>query len=43
MLEELFDHLPETAFFLKDAQGRYVAVNHSLVERCGVRSKRELI
>lgn len=43
MLEEIFDHLPETAFFLKDAQGRYVAVNESLVERCGLRSKEELI
>jgi PAS domain S-box-containing protein len=43
ILEQLFDHLPDTAFFLKDAQGRYVAVNQSLVERCGLRSKRELI
>lgn len=43
MLEQLFDHLPETAFFLKDAKGRYVAVNESLVERCGLRSKEDLI
>ena len=43
ILEQLFDHLPDTAFFLKDAQGRYVAVNQSLVERCGLRSKHELI
>lgn len=43
MLEELFDHLPETAFFLKDTTGRYLAVNQSLVERCGLRSKSELI
>jgi PAS domain S-box-containing protein len=39
----LFDHVPETAFFLKDARGRYLAVNHSLVERCGLESKEELI
>jgi PAS domain S-box-containing protein len=43
VLEQLFDHVPETAFFLKDTQGRYQAVNQSLVERCGLRSKRELI
>jgi PAS domain S-box-containing protein len=43
LLEQLFDHLPETAFFLKDVEGRYIAVNQSLVERCGVRSKRDLI
>lgn len=43
MLEALFDHLPETAFFLKDTEGRYVAVNQSLVERCGLRMKRELL
>jgi PAS domain S-box-containing protein len=43
MLEELFDHLPETAFFLKDTTGRYVVVNQSLVERCGLRFKRELV
>lgn len=43
MLEQLFDHLPETAFFFKDTEGRYVAVNQSLVERCGLRAKRDLI
>lgn len=43
LLEQLFDHLPETAFFLKDTQGRYLAVNQSLVERCGLRTKRDLI
>ena len=43
VLERLFDHLPDTAFFLKDTGGRYVAVNESLVERCGLRHKRDLI
>jgi PAS domain S-box-containing protein len=43
MIEQLFDHVPETAFFLKDVSGRYLAVNQSLVERCGLREKRELI
>ncbi len=43
VIEPLFDHLPETAFYLKDCQGRYVAVNQSLVERCGLRHKAELL
>jgi PAS domain S-box-containing protein len=43
MLEQLFDHVPETAFFLKDHTGRYLAVNQSLVQRCGLREKRQLV
>jgi PAS domain S-box-containing protein len=43
MLEQLFDHVPETAFFLKDHTGRYLAVNQSLVHRCGLREKRQLV
>jgi PAS domain S-box-containing protein len=43
VIEQLFDHLPETAFFLKDAEGRYLAVNQSLVERCGLQEKRQLL
>src|SRR5260370_31634038 len=43
MPEQLFDHGPEIAFFLKDAQGRYLVVNQSLVERCGLQEKRELL
>jgi len=42
-LEELFDHVRETAFFLKDIQGRYLAVNQSMVQRCRVRDKHDLI
>jgi AraC-like DNA-binding protein len=42
-VEQLFDHEPETAFFLKDAAGCYLAVNQSLVERCGVQSKTDLL
>lgn len=41
--EALFDHLPDTVFFVKDASGRYAAVNVSLVARCGLRHKSELI
>ncbi len=43
IIERLFDHVPDTAFFIKDARGRYIAVNQSLVERCGCRDKKELL
>jgi PAS domain S-box-containing protein len=43
IMEQLFDHVPEIVFFVKDGSGRYVAVNQSLVERCGLREKRELL
>ena len=43
IIEQLFDHVPETAFFLKDDQGRYLAVNTSLVERCGLEQKDQLL
>lgn len=41
--EPLFDALPDVVFFVKDAQGRYVVVNRTLVQRCGCKSKAELI
>ncbi len=43
LIEELFDHAPDIAFFIKDAEGRYIAVNHSLVERHGLRSKEQML
>jgi PAS domain S-box-containing protein len=43
MVEALFDHVPDTVFFVKDAEGRYRAVNQSLVERCGLRHMSELL
>lgn len=43
LLEELFDHTPDIAFFIKDAAGRYTTVNHSLVERHGLQSKAQMI
>jgi PAS domain S-box-containing protein len=43
LLEQLFDHTPDMAFFIKDAMGRYVAVNQSLVERHGLREKSQMI
>lgn len=43
LLEQLFDQTPDIAFFIKDISGRYTVVNHSLVERNGMRDKSQLI
>lgn len=42
-VEQLFDRVPDVVFFIKDLQGRYRVVNHTLVMRCGVSAKSELI
>ena len=39
LLEDLFDHIADVAFFVKDAEGRYVTVNESLVARHGLATK----
>lgn len=39
----LFDRMPDTVFFVKDEAARYVAVNRTLLERCGVRSADDLL
>ncbi len=39
----LFDQIPDTVFFVKDCKGRYLALNSTLVERCGVENKQALI
>ncbi len=43
LLETLFDQAPDVAFFIKDAAGRYLAVNASLVERHGLRHKSQVL
>lgn len=43
LLERLFDRAPDVAFFVKDADGRYIAVNDSLVERHGLKRKSQVI
>ncbi len=43
LLEQLFDHVPEIAFFVKDSSGKYVVINHSLAERHGLASKQAAI
>jgi PAS domain S-box-containing protein len=42
-METLFDALPDVAFFIKDVEGRYLSINFTMVRRCGLRSKSELI
>lgn len=41
--EALFDALPDVVFFVKDAQGRYLVVNQTLVRRCGLKQKSALV
>jgi AraC-like DNA-binding protein len=41
--EELFDRIADTVFFLKDRDARYVAVNDTLVRRCNLAGKADLI
>lgn len=43
MADEMFDAVPDCVFFVKDREGRYVAVNQTLVERCGRESKSDVI
>lgn len=43
LLEQLFDHTPDLAFFIKDADGRYLAMNRSLLERHGLRDKSQML
>jgi len=43
LLERLFDRSPDVAFFIKDAEGRYIAVNESLMARHGLKNKAQVI
>jgi PAS domain S-box-containing protein len=40
---ELFEQLPEVAFFAKDRAGRYTAVNGSLLRRVGLKERGDLL
>jgi AraC-like DNA-binding protein len=42
-LRELLDRLPDLVFFIKDTEGRYRAVNRTLVRRLGRREAGELL
>ena len=43
VLENLFDQIPDVAFFVKDVSGLYTAVNTSLVARHGLHQKSQVI
>lgn len=42
-IEQIADLMHDTAFFIKDAAGRYLVVNQSLVERHGLEHKSQMI
>ncbi len=42
-VEELFDHVRDAVFTLKDRRGGYLAMSLSGLERCGLRSKDEAV
>lgn len=43
LLETLFEPVDDVAFFVKDREGRYLAVNSSLVRRHGLQAKESVI
>jgi PAS domain S-box-containing protein len=42
-METLFDALNDVAFFIKDRDGRYLSINHTMVRRCGLRNKVDVV
>ena len=40
---ELFEYLEDIYFFVKDSKGRFIAVNHALIEKLGLCSKDQII
>ncbi|UGQ48801.1 AraC family transcriptional regulator [Massilia endophytica] len=42
-IEAMFDALDDVAFFVKDREGRYLGINRTMVRRCGVRHKEDVI
>jgi PAS domain S-box-containing protein len=42
-LETLFDQIPDMVFFVKDREARYTVVNETLVDRCGLDGKEDLL
>lgn len=42
-VDRLFDGVPDIVFFVKDAVGRYMAVNDTLAARCGLATKDAVI
>ena len=42
-IETMFDALNDIAFFVKDREGRYLSINRTMVRRCGMRHKKEVL
>ena len=42
-VEAIFDALNDVAFFVKDRDGRYLSINRTMVRRCGVRHKNDVL
>lgn len=42
-IQEIFDALPDTVFFMKDVEGRYTHVNLTLVRRLGMKNRSDLL
>ena len=42
-MERLFDHIDDIAFFIKDDQGRYLAVNQTLLTRSGIPDRNDFL
>lgn len=40
---ELFDHVPDVYFFIKDRQGRFLKANRALLDRLGLTDEQQLI
>lgn len=43
LLKEMFDRLPNVSSYIKDAQGRFMAINRRNCEQCGFESEDEII
>jgi AraC-like DNA-binding protein len=41
--ESLFDHLADVVYFIKNSEGQYLVVNQTLVARCGMKQKSQLL
>jgi AraC-like DNA-binding protein len=40
---EIFDHIADIVFFIKDREARYITVNQTLADRCNFADKRALV
>jgi AraC-like DNA-binding protein len=43
LLERIFDLLPDVVFFTKDREARYLRVNQTLLDRCRIADRRQIL